>query len=94
MRKVEALLRETQTMAIRSNDHLEVQDEKRFLRLPEVEYVVGKKRSTIYRDIAAGKFPAPYELGSSRSVGWLSTEISAWILSRSRVQIKGNTCND
>ena len=65
-------------------------EEPRFLRLPEVELVVGKKRSTIYRDIAAGKFPAPYDLGSSRSVGWLSTEISAWILSRPRVQLRAS----
>lgn len=81
-------------MAIRCNDHLALRDETRFLRLPEVEFVVGKKRSTIYRDIAAGKFPAPYELGSSRSVGWLSTEINAWILSRSRVQLRGCSHND
>lgn len=63
-------------------------EELRFLRLPEVEKASGKKRSTIYRDIAAGKFPAPYDLGGSRSVGWLSTEISAWILSRPRVQMR------
>ncbi|OZY59764.1 transcriptional regulator [Pseudomonas lundensis] len=69
-------------------------EEPRFLRLPEVELLVGKKRSTIYRDIAAGKFPAPYDLGSSRSVGWLSTEISAWILSRPRVQLRGGLNND
>ncbi|WP_083208001.1 helix-turn-helix transcriptional regulator [Pseudomonas sp. 31 R 17] len=69
-------------------------EDPRFLRLPEVELVVGKKRSTIYRDIAAGKFPAPYDLGSSRSVGWLSTEISAWILSRPRVQLRGGPNND
>ena len=69
-------------------------DEPRFLRLPEVELAVGKKRSTIYRDIAAGKFPAPYDLGGSRSVGWLSTEISAWILSRPRVQLRGVLNND
>ncbi|WP_455232234.1 helix-turn-helix transcriptional regulator [Geopseudomonas aromaticivorans] len=69
-------------------------DGPRFLRLPEVELVVGKKRSTIYRDIAAGKFPAPYDLGSGKSVGWLSTEISAWILSRPRVQLRGGHHND
>jgi prophage regulatory protein len=63
-------------------------EELRFLRLPEVEKTVGKKRSTIYRDIAAGTFPAPYDLGNSRSVGWLSTEISAWILSRPRAQLR------
>lgn len=65
----------------------EVED-VRFLRLPEVEKISGKKRSTIYRDIAAGTFPAPYDLGNSRSVGWLSTEISAWVLSRPRVQLR------
>ncbi|MFI8743294.1 helix-turn-helix transcriptional regulator [Stutzerimonas sp. R75] len=69
-------------------------EELRFLRLPEVEKATGKKRSTIYRDIAAGRFPAPYDLGSSRSVGWLSTEISAWILSRPRVQLRGVHNND
>jgi len=65
----------------------EVED-VRFLRLPEVEKISGKKRSTIYRDIAAGAFPAPYDLGNGRSVGWLSTEINAWILSRPRVQLR------
>lgn len=69
-------------------------EELRFLRLPEVEKATGKKRSTIYRDIASGSFPAPYDLGSSRSVGWLSTEISAWILSRPRVQLRGGHNND
>lgn len=69
-------------------------EELRFLRLPDVEKATGKKRSTIYRDIAAGRFPAPYDLGSSRSVGWLSTEISAWILSRPRVQLRGVHNND
>jgi prophage regulatory protein len=69
-------------------------EEIRFLRLPEVEKAVGKKRSTIYRDIAAGTFPAPYDLGNSRSVGWLSTEIYAWILNRPRVQLRGARIDD
>jgi len=69
-------------------------EELRFLRLPEVEKATGKKRSTIYRHIAAGTFPAPYDLGSSRSVGWLSTEINAWILSRPRVHLRGVHNND
>lgn len=68
-------------------------EELRFLRLPEVEKASGKKRSTIYRDIAAGTFPAPYDLGNGRSVGWLSTEISAWILSRPHTLLKGRAEN-
>jgi len=69
-------------------------EEIRFLRLPEVERACGKKRSTIYRDIAAGTFPAPYDLGNSRSVGWLSTEIYAWILNRPRAQRRGARIDD
>ncbi|WP_235538880.1 helix-turn-helix transcriptional regulator [Pseudomonas aeruginosa] len=59
-----------------------------------MEKAVGKKRSTIYRDIAAGTFPAPYDLGNSRSVGWLSTEIYAWILNRPRAQLRGARIDD
>ncbi len=88
------LLRESPNMAMRSTKDFDFEDGKRFLRLPEVEFVVGKKRSSIYRGIAAGDFPAPYELGSSRSVGWLSTEINAWVLSRSRVQLRRSTNNE
>lgn len=53
-----------------------------FYRLQTVMKISGKGRSTIYRDIKLGKFPAPYELGSCRSVGWLSTEIYEWMDSR------------
>ena len=63
-------------------------DEPRFLRLPEVEFAVGKKRSAIYREVASGCFPGPYSLGG-RSVGWLQSEINAWILSRPRVKLGG-----
>lgn len=59
----------------------------RILRLAEVEHTVGKKRSTIYRDIAAGKFPGPVEIGG-KSVGWLSTEINDWVQSRPRAQLR------
>lgn len=62
--------------------------EVRYLRLPEVMKLVGKKRSTIYRDIRLGKFPAPYELGSSRSVGWLSTDLYDWMFSRKRTHVR------
>lgn len=55
-----------------------------FMRLPDVKKKTGKSRSSIYRDIQLGKFPTQYELGSSRSVGWLSTDIDEWMKNRSR----------
>jgi len=49
------------------------------LRLPSVKSVTGLSRSTIYRRISQGLFPKPISLGSSRAVGWLSSDIQSWI---------------
>jgi len=51
------------------------------LRLPDVRARTGLSRSTIYLRIAEGKFPPPINLGE-RSVGWLESEIDAWIAKR------------
>ena len=48
------------------------------LRLPEVEAVVGMKKSKIYSLLQEGQFPAPVRLGP-RSVRWKSTDVEAWI---------------
>ena len=56
------------------------------LRLPAVQTKSGLSRSTIYSFISQGKFPKPIHLGA-RSVGWVSTEIDAWI--ESRINQKG-----
>lgn len=50
---------------------------KRFLRLPTVMDMVGRSRTTIYRDVQAGLFPAPVRIGA-RSIAWDSTEIERW----------------
>lgn len=50
---------------------------KRFLRLPTVMDMVGRSRTTIYRDVQAGLFPAPVRIGA-RSIAWDSTEIEKW----------------
>lgn len=47
------------------------------LRLPEVVAITGHPRSTIYDQMAKGRFPKPIRLGI-RSVGWLESEIIAW----------------
>lgn len=49
------------------------------LRLPTVKARSGLSRSTIYRRIAEGTFPKGIQLGSSRTVGWLESDIEAWI---------------
>jgi Predicted transcriptional regulator len=49
----------------------------RFISLPELERIVGFKRSTIYR--RAGKdFPAPIRIGPNR-VAWLSSDVDRWM---------------
>lgn len=53
----------------------------RLLRLPTVTQISGKGKTAIYQGIKDGTFPAPVKLGA-RSVGWLSTDIDAWISSR------------
>lgn len=50
----------------------------RLLRLVELRARVGLGRSTIYRRIGEGTFPAPKNLGG-RAVGWLESDVEAWI---------------
>lgn len=51
------------------------------LRLREVCRRTGKSRSAIYREIAAGTFPAPVKLGISASA-WPEHEVAAWCEAR------------
>lgn len=48
------------------------------LRLPAVIAKTGLGGSTIYKRIAEGTFPKQVALGS-RAVGWLESEINAWL---------------
>lgn len=49
------------------------------LRRRQVERKTGLSRSTIYHRMKEGEFPKPINLGG-RSVGWLDSEIDAWLL--------------
>jgi len=51
------------------------------LRRPSVEAKTGLSRSSIYRMIQSGEFPAPVKL-SKRSVGWDSEAVQQWINDR------------
>lgn len=49
----------------------------RFLRVPEVMRLRGRKRSSLYADIARGVCVPPIDLGGGRAVGFPEHEISA-----------------
>lgn len=54
---------------------------KRFIRLPVVEDRSGLKRERIRQLEGEGKFPARVQL-SDRAVGWVESEVEAWIQER------------
>lgn len=47
-------------------------------RIREVTQITGLSRSTIYKMIEEGRFPAPLRLGS-RAVGWTDEMIDSWM---------------
>lgn len=51
------------------------------IRRKQVEARVGLARSSLYDKIQKGEFPKPINLGG-RSVGWLESDVDAWIQSR------------
>ncbi len=51
------------------------------LRLREIMRRTGLSRSSIYRLSAEGKFPRSISLGE-RAVGWLESDVDAWIAER------------
>lgn len=58
---------------------------ERVLRLNDVKSKTGLSRSSIYLYIKEGCFPTGVKLGQ-RSVGWLESDIQAWIESRKGAQ--------
>ncbi|MFG6442536.1 helix-turn-helix transcriptional regulator [Roseateles sp. LKC17W] len=55
----------------------------RIIRLPSVLALTGLGRSSLYAMQRQGGFPSARRLSPSRSVGWLESEVRAWIASRS-----------
>ena len=56
----------------------------KILRIPDVVEVTGLSRTTIWRRVKSGDFPAPVRLGSmaTRSIGWREGEVERWIEGR------------
>lgn len=53
----------------------------RVLRLPSVTGITGMARSTLYKAVKDGSFPAAISLGP-RCVGWLESDVQAWLTRR------------
>jgi prophage regulatory protein len=51
------------------------------IRLHELEKLTGRKRSSVYEDMAAGRLPKPIKIGP-RAVGWLRSDIDKWLAGR------------
>lgn len=49
-----------------------------FYRLRDVMRITALSRSTVYRRISEGRFPAPIHLGG-RASAWPSADLQAWI---------------
>ncbi len=54
----------------------------KFLRMSEVRRRVPLSRSQIYLLMSRNEFPKPVSLGGARAVGFLESEIDAWITAR------------
>jgi len=53
-------------------------DIDRVVRFKEVTVITGFARPTIYKKIARGEFPAPFNIGD-RAVGWRRSTIEKWL---------------
>lgn len=53
------------------------------IRLPVVLRFTGLSRTTIWRKVRAGDFPAPVDLGPN-AIGWFAGEIAGWLSDRPR----------
>ena len=56
---------------------MEIEGSK-ILRMPEVCELTGLGKSTIYKKLSEGSFPAPVRLGP-RAMGWMTRDIVGWL---------------
>lgn len=63
------------------NKPLMLDQEDRFLRMPEVRKMTGLSRAHIYYLAQQGAFPKPYKL-SEKALAWLLSEVTSWMQSK------------
>jgi prophage regulatory protein len=59
------------------------------IREPECQIMTGLSKTTRWRMIRLGKFPASRKI-SNRCVGWIRTEVQDWLRSRPKVGSLGS----
>ena len=60
---------------------IELAENERFLRLPDVERMTGLRKSTIYELMTRGEFPGRHAVGP-KIVIWLESEVRAWMAAK------------
>ena len=56
---------------------------EKMIDLAEIVAQLGLSRSTIFRMVKSGRFPAPLRVGA-RAVRWREADVAAWQQSKSR----------
>ena len=56
-------------------------ESRRLIRLPEVLWLTGLSRSTLYKMVSGGRFPRQVEMGD-KARGWRLRDVVLWIESR------------
>ncbi len=58
-----------------------MEGEVQILRIGQVLCMTGLSKTTLWRRVRAGEFPAPVRLGGprSRAVGWRRADVERWI---------------
>jgi len=68
-------------------------DRPQLVRLKEAIRLTSFSRSSIWRGIKDGTFPAPIKIGK-RAIAFRQSELEQWIKSRPRVQLNNNGGDD
>jgi len=75
-------------MAVINTQQAQANAADRILKRKRVEERTGLPRSSIYAAMAASTFPTQIKL-TEKSVGWLESEVNAWI--EGRIALSRNT---
>ena len=76
-------------LACLTTGEYELDNPEKIIRLQAVKVRCGLSRSTLYNRMAVGEFPSPVALGA-RAVGWVESEVNAWIAARINASRKCN----
>ncbi len=86
VREIAALVSQSSTRELLHSDQI--------IRIDQLREIFPFSRPSIYRLIRAGKFPAPISLGGGRAVGWVRSEVMAFIQKRMEQRDLARTCGE